>query len=52
MTRRKRQSEVPTVRCAIYTRKSTSEGLGDEITSLDVQRQAAESYIKSQSQEG
>ena len=28
------------LRCAIYTRKSTSEGLEAEITSLDVQRQA------------
>ena len=40
------------LRCAIYTRKSTSEGLDAEITSLDVQRQAGEAYIQSQSQEG
>src|SRR5262249_18625170 len=36
------------VRCAIYTRKSTEEGLDREFTSLDAQRQAAEAYIKSQ----
>ncbi len=40
------------LRCAIYTRKSTSEGLEAEITSLDVQRQAGEAYIQSQAQEG
>ncbi len=40
------------LRCAIYTRKSTSEGLESEITSLDVQRQAGEAYIQSQAQEG
>ncbi len=40
------------LRCAIYTRKSTSEGLDAEITSLDVQRQAGEAYIQSQAQEG
>jgi site-specific DNA recombinase len=41
-----------TIRCAIYTRKSTEEGLDREFTSLDSQREYAESYIKSQSQEG
>ena len=40
------------LRCAIYTRKSTSEGLEAEVTSLDVQRQAGEAYIQSQAQEG
>ena len=40
------------LRCAIYTRKSTSEGLDAELTSLDVQRQAGEAYIQSQTQEG
>ncbi len=38
--------------CAIYTRKSTSEGLDQEFTSLDNQREYAESYIKSQQNEG
>src|SRR5258708_28399854 len=36
------------VRCAIYTRKSTEEGLAQEFNSLDAQREAAESYIQSQ----
>ena len=38
--------------CAIYTRKSTSEGLDQDFTSLDAQREAAESYINSQKHEG
>ena len=33
----------PTVRCAIYTRKSTEEGLSQEFNSLDAQRECAES---------
>jgi len=40
------------VRCAIYTRKSTDEGLDQEFNSLDAQREAAEAYIKSQEHEG
>src|ERR1700675_3065244 len=36
------------IRCAIYTRKSTEEGLGQEFNSLMAQREAAESYIASQ----
>src|SRR5437764_1376333 len=36
------------VRCAIYTRKSTEEGLSQEFNSLDAKREAAESYIQSQ----
>jgi hypothetical protein len=36
------------VRCAIYTRKSTEEGLDQEFNSLDAQREAAEAYIASQ----
>jgi len=35
-------------RCAIYTRKSTDEGLEQEFNSLDAQREACESYIQSQ----
>ena len=38
--------------CAIYTRKSTSEGLDQEFTTLDAQREAAENYIASQKSEG
>jgi site-specific DNA recombinase len=39
---------VKTVRCAVYTRKSTEEGLDQEFSSLDAQREAAQAYIKSQ----
>ncbi len=42
----------PTVRCAIYTRKSTEEGLEQEFNSLDAQREAGEAYIASQAGEG
>ena len=37
-----------TVRCAIYTRKSTEEGLDQDFNSLDAQREACEAYVKSQ----
>lgn len=40
------------VRCAIYTRKSTEEGLEQEFNSLDAQRESAEAFIKSQAHEG
>src|SRR5882757_7972629 len=40
------------VRCAIYTRKSTEEGLEQEFNSLMAQREAAESYIASQRELG
>ena len=40
------------IRCAIYTRKSTDEGLQQEFNSLDAQRESAEAYITSQKQEG
>jgi DNA invertase Pin-like site-specific DNA recombinase len=36
------------VRCAIYTRKSTEEGLEQDFNSLDAQREACEAYIQSQ----
>jgi len=39
-------------RCAIYTRKSSEEGLEQAFNSLDAQREACESYIKSQRHEG
>jgi site-specific DNA recombinase len=42
----------PGVRCAIYTRKSTEEGLEQAFNTLDAQREAAESFINSQRQEG
>src|ERR1035437_9648826 len=40
------------LRCAIYTRKSTEEGLDQEFNSLDAQREAAEAFILSQRREG
>lgn len=40
------------VRCAVYTRKSTEEGLEKEFNSLDAQREAGEAYIASQKAEG
>jgi site-specific DNA recombinase len=49
----KKQSEPKqVVRCAVYTRKSTEEGLDQDFNSLDAQRESAEAYIKSQKQEG
>jgi site-specific DNA recombinase len=39
-------------RCAIYTRKSSEEGLEQDFNSLHAQREACESYIKSQQSEG
>ena len=39
-------------RCAIYTRKSTEEGLDMEFNSLDAQREACEAYVASQKAEG
>ncbi len=55
-SRRKRAaataSTLATVRCAIYTRKSSDEGLQQDFNSLDAQREAAEAYIASQKAEG
>lgn len=46
-------SSLPkTLRCAIYTRKSTEHGLELEFNSLDAQREACEAYIKSQASQG
>src|SRR5438046_4580314 len=41
-----------TVRCAIYTRKSSEEGLEQEFNSLQAQREACEAFIVSQRHEG
>jgi site-specific DNA recombinase len=54
---RKANPEIPKpsparLRCAIYTRKSTEEGLEQEFNSLDAQREAAEAFIQSQRREG
>jgi site-specific DNA recombinase len=40
------------IRCAIYARVSTDQGLEQEFNSLDAQREASEAYIKSQTHEG
>lgn len=45
------QAERP-LRCAVYTRKSTEDGLEQDFNSLDAQREACEAYITSQRHEG
>src|SRR5260370_2591464 len=39
---------IAPLRCAIYTRKSTEEGLNQDFNTLEAQREAAEAYIRSQ----
>jgi site-specific DNA recombinase len=46
------RAPASTVRCAIYTRKSSEEGLEQDFNSLDAQREACEAYITSQRHEG
>lgn len=46
------KNERQKIRCAIYTRKSSEEGLEQDFNSLDAQREACEAYIKSQMHEG
>jgi site-specific DNA recombinase len=46
------RATLPIVRCAVYTRKSTEEGLEQEFNSLDAQREAGEAFVKSQQHEG
>ncbi len=43
---------VRKIRCAVYTRKSTDEGLDKEFNSLDAQRESCEAYVTSQRAEG
>jgi site-specific DNA recombinase len=56
MTRRDDAAAMPAKlrmrRCAVYTRKSTDEGLEKEFNSLDAQRESGEAYIASQRSEG
>jgi len=47
-----KKETTATVRCAVYTRKSTDEGLDQEFNTLDAQRESAEAYIASQRSEG
>ncbi|GIW90481.1 MAG: hypothetical protein KatS3mg109_0913 [Pirellulaceae bacterium] len=53
---RNRNGQAPptntAIRCAIYTRKSTDEGLDQEFNSLDAQRESGEAFVKSQAHEG
>jgi site-specific DNA recombinase len=46
------QSESASKRCAIYTRKSSEDGLDQDFNSLHAQRQACEAFIRSQAGEG
>jgi len=50
--RKPKSSPTAPVRCAIYTRKSTEEGLDSDFNSLDAQREAAEAYVHSQTHAG
>ena len=56
MRRRSTSNATPArqqkIRCAIYTRKSTEEGLDQAFNSLDAQREACAAYVLSQRQEG
>src|SRR5918992_2580529 len=45
-------SQRRTLRCAVYTRKSSEEGLEQTFNSLDAQREACEAYVLSQKHEG
>ena len=46
------RGRAPVRRCAIYTRKSSEEGLEQEFNSLHAQREACDAYIRSQRHEG
>ena len=50
--RKPKSPPAASVRCAVYTRKSTEEGLDQDFNSLDAQREAAEAYIHSQAHAG
>src|SRR6195256_5927718 len=54
MTRKQpdKPSPLQKLRCAVYTRKSSEEGLEMEFNSLDAQRDACEAYVASQRAEG
>lgn len=47
-----KQENIKTIRCAIYTRKSTDEGLDKEFNTLEAQRESGLNYIKSQAYQG
>lgn len=55
MTQTKRKPATPgttTIRCAVYTRKSTEEGLQQDFNTLDAQRESAQAYITAHKHEG
>jgi site-specific DNA recombinase len=52
MKKRTNRSEATANRCAIYTRKSTNEGLDQDFNTLDAQRESGEAYIASMKNEG
>ena len=52
MKKRTTRSEATVNRCAIYTRKSTNEGLDQDFNTLDAQRESGEAYIASMKHEG
>jgi DNA invertase Pin-like site-specific DNA recombinase len=52
MSRGPEGKPIRKLRCAVYTRKSTEEGLDKEFNSLQAQREACEAYIASQRPEG
>jgi len=45
-------AKAPVRRCAVYTRKSSEEGLEQDFNSLHAQREACEAFIRSQRGEG
>ncbi len=50
--KKREPSVLALVRCAVYTRESTEEGLEQKFNSLDAQREAGEAFIRSQAGEG
>ena len=52
MSRNADARTVRKLRCAVYTRKSSEDGLEQEFNSLHAQREACEAYIASQRSEG
>ena len=52
MAKLQNSGSKPSLSCAVYTRKSSDEGLEQEFNSLDAQRESCEAYIASQKPEG
>lgn len=47
-----KQEQIKTIRCAIYTRKSTDEGLDKEFNTLEAQCESGLNYVKTQVHQG